>query len=71
LLEATGLIEDSLDLLWKVDFLHQTVRDFLRTKNVEAMLKDMAPPTFNANRAISRSLLAVYKAKILDLGEDS
>jgi hypothetical protein len=70
LLEATEL-GDSLYPIWKVDFLHRTVRDFLRTKSIEAMLESMAAPTFNANRALSRALLAAYKAKILDLGEQS
>jgi hypothetical protein len=57
--------------LWKVDFLHRTVRDFLRTKSIEAMLKSMAPPTFNASRALSRALLASCKVNILDLAKRS
>jgi hypothetical protein len=53
--------------LWKVDFLHRTVRDFLRTESIETMLKSMAALTFNASRALSRALLASYKVNILDL----
>jgi hypothetical protein len=73
---SKGLLEaiasgDNPYPLWKVDFLHRTVRDFLRTKSIEAMLKEMAAPTFNANRALSRAILAAYKAKILDLSEQS
>jgi hypothetical protein len=41
LLEATEL-GDSPYPIWKVDFLHRTVRDFLRTKSIEAMLESMA-----------------------------
>ena len=73
---SKGLLEairsgDNLYPLQKVNFLHQTVRDFLTTKDIRAILENIAAPAFNANRALSRALLATYKAEILDLSKQS
>jgi hypothetical protein len=71
LLEITGSKEDSPYPLWEVDFLHRTVRDFLRTKSIEAILKDMAAPAFNVHRSLSRALLAAFKTKLLEPWDQS
>jgi NACHT domain-containing protein len=44
-----------------VDFLHRTVRDFLRTKDMQSKLQGMVNCKYNASFAISRALLAILK----------
>lgn len=65
LLEVNDTPDDAPDDVEKrVDFLHKSVRDFLRVKEIERKLGEMATPNFNASRAISRALLASFKADI-------
>ena len=49
-------------LLYKVDFLHRTVRDFLHTSNVYDDLKRKAASSFDARKALYRVHLAQIKA---------
>ncbi|KAH8648589.1 hypothetical protein BX600DRAFT_555055 [Xylariales sp. PMI_506] len=46
---------------WKVDFLHRTVRDFLKTSEMQEKLQQWAAPEFNANLAICGALVAHAK----------
>jgi hypothetical protein len=45
---------------WRVEFLHRTVRDFLKTESIDKILKDMAPG-YNPWRALSRAVLSELK----------
>jgi hypothetical protein len=69
LLEVNGAVKEKADPLQKVDFLHRTVRDFLMAKRTNAILKEMAPPPFNACRALSRAFLAGLKTKVLPVDD--
>jgi hypothetical protein len=46
----------------RVDFLHRTVKDFLMTIDMQAMLKEYEDKSFNAELAICRALLAELKS---------
>jgi hypothetical protein len=71
LLEVNRSTENVPHLCKTVDFLHRTVHDFLKTKNIEAMLKEMAPPTFNAHSVLSRGFLASFKTCTLAPQDES
>jgi hypothetical protein len=45
----------------KVEFLHRSVMDFLRTKDMASFLSDKAPPTFNAHLSLIRAYTAYAK----------
>ncbi|KAK0644033.1 hypothetical protein B0T16DRAFT_293275, partial [Cercophora newfieldiana] len=45
----------------KVEFLHRSVMDFLRTKDMLSFLSDKAPPTFNAHLSLIRAYTAHIK----------
>jgi len=45
----------------QIEFLHRTVRDFLRTKNVQDMLAKHLDESFNVNASMCRAYLAVIK----------
>jgi hypothetical protein len=45
----------------QVDFLHRTVRDYLKTKEMLALLTKHTPPNFNPHAALSRAFLARIK----------
>lgn len=47
--------------LFKVDFLHRTVRDFLMTRNIQDALIERAGPEFNASLTTCRLYLALAK----------
>jgi hypothetical protein len=61
LLEVSTVRLEDTTVIHSVDFLHRTVRDFLTTKSMHLMLKEMAPSTYNACFALSRALLANLK----------
>jgi hypothetical protein len=75
LLEVTGcdeagiMYESQFDVLpptdtyvrYRVDFLHRTVRDFLRTKDVYNLLQDRTAESFDPRIALCRMLLAQIK----------
>lgn len=44
-----------------VEFLHRTLRDFLRTKDAQSNLNTLTPETFNISLVLSRALLARLK----------
>ncbi|KAK0616515.1 hypothetical protein B0T14DRAFT_248479 [Immersiella caudata] len=45
----------------KVEFLHRSVMDFLRTKGMTSFLSDKAPPTFNPHLSLIRAYTAYTK----------
>lgn len=52
----------------RVEFLHRTVMDFLRTAEMSTFLADKAPPGFDARLSLTRALTAYVKAtEFLDL----
>jgi hypothetical protein len=62
-----GLLEINIDpeekssLRYKIDFLHRTVRDFLRSNELQQMLQSQAPEGFDANVSLCRATLAQVK----------
>ena len=72
---SKGLLEVSVDapapdfVSQKVDFLHRTVRDFLRTDHMHNILRKLVSPTFNPNFNLARGYLALIKAAPLHLSE--
>ncbi|KAI2617968.1 hypothetical protein GGS26DRAFT_575604 [Hypomontagnella submonticulosa] len=56
-----ALLASSVLFNWKVDFLHRTVRDFLRTPDMQEKLQTWAAPKFNADSAICGAILAQIK----------
>ena len=58
-----GLIETRHE---RVDFLHRTVRDFLRTDSMIAFLEDKAPRTFHAGLSLLKASVALLKKKKYD-----
>jgi hypothetical protein len=65
-----GLLEASKDYRYmeaeptfeyKVDFLHRTVRDFLRTKDMQNMLVSRISSEFNAEISLCKCVLAQRK----------
>lgn len=46
---------------WRIEFLHRTVRDYLMTSAMQAMLKGRIPGSFNAIQMLCRILVAQLK----------
>lgn len=58
LLEVETAAQGETSSLQKVSFLHRTVRDFFQIKDINNMLKDMAPIKFDPNSALGRAHMA-------------
>lgn len=54
-----GLLE--VNELWEVNFLHRTVRDFLRLRSMSCFLAAKSPPGFSPNLSILRACTAGIK----------
>ncbi|KAH8764057.1 hypothetical protein BGZ57DRAFT_828574 [Hyaloscypha finlandica] len=54
-------LSSSVPFQWKVDFLHRTVRDFLREKEMQDLLTGWAKSGFSADLMICEALLAQIK----------
>jgi hypothetical protein len=61
LLEINIDPEEKFSLRYKIDFLHRTVRDFLRSNELQQMLQSQAPEGFDANVSLCRATLAQVK----------
>lgn len=65
LLEVTGIIEENEHFLGnRVDFLHRTVRDFLRD-NYQDELRRRAGTQFDAKYSLSNIIVALVKVSVL------
>lgn len=62
LLEVNFDPEETGCLVYKVYFLHRTVRDFLNNRDMHDFLAARTCPEFDPNSSISRVLLAQLKA---------
>ena len=63
LLEVSAVPYQGLFTMYSVEFLHRTVRDFLRTKDTQIKLRSMTSSTYNPCLALSRAYLAAYKTR--------
>jgi hypothetical protein len=54
--------DDDLFLTYRVDFLHRTVRDFLRTKDIQNLLMDRTGSDFRPNVHLCLAFLGQIKA---------
>jgi len=64
LLEASNVVPDSVDdrlFLFKIDFLHRTVKDYLQTPDAQSMLQSWSDDTFNFDWEICNAIGAVAK----------
>jgi hypothetical protein len=64
LLEASDVVPDSVDdrlFLFKVDFLHRTVKDYLQTPDAQSMLQSWSDDTFNFDWEICNAIGALAK----------
>jgi hypothetical protein len=51
----------NISMQYKVDFLHRTVRDFLKSKEIQEMLQVQQPPGWEVNTSLCRATLAQIK----------
>ena len=51
----------------EVDFLHRTVRDFFRVKEIQLWIEDHLPKGFNPSDALSRAFLAQLKTLLFEI----
>jgi hypothetical protein len=62
-----GLLEIHYDEHWtfsfcyKIEFLHRTVKDYLESQDMKAVLKSLAPRGFNPATSLCRAYLALLK----------
>lgn len=63
-----GLLSSSAAFLWRVDFIHCTVKEFLILDSTNELLQHWCTPGFNAYATICRALLAQMKTAPAELG---
>lgn len=61
LLEVVTVATESTYFKFEVDFLHRTVRDFLRASDIEDMFNQALVKTFNPSRILCNAHLAMLK----------
>jgi hypothetical protein len=61
---------ESTFLKYKVDFLHRTVRDFLKTKEMDDFLQENTPVHFNVRVSLCNAILALIKAMPIERESD-